>query len=53
MVKVKRKKVMVDAPKGYHWMTEGGRYYLMPHKGEFVPHEGGSLKVAFKVKSAH
>ena len=23
------KKVAVDPPKGFHWMEEGGRYFLM------------------------
>jgi hypothetical protein len=53
-MKAKKKgKVKVDAPKGYHWMTERGRYYLMPHDGDFVPHEGASLSVDFRVKSKH
>jgi len=52
-MKASRKKVMVNAPDGYHWMTEGGRYYLMPHKGKFVPHKGAALKMPFKVKTAH
>jgi len=52
-MKASRKKVMVEAPSGYHWMSEGGRYYLMPHKGKFVPHKGASLKAPFKVKAKH
>lgn len=52
-MKVKKKQVMVEAPSGYHWMSEGGRYYLMPHKGKFVPHKGAALKMPFKVKTAH
>jgi hypothetical protein len=52
-MKVSRKKVMVDAPKGYHWMSESGRYYLMPHEGKFVPHKGASLEMPFKVKVIH
>ena len=44
---------MVDAPKGYHWMSESGRYYLMPHEGKFVPHKGASLEMPFKVKVIH
>ena len=27
-MKAQRKKVMVEAPDGYHWVIEGGRYYL-------------------------
>jgi len=53
LMKASRKKVMVEAPSGYHWMLEKGRYYLMPHDGKFVPHENASLKAPFKVKSAH
>lgn len=52
-MKPQRKKIKVDAPSGYHWMLEKGRYYLMPHNGKFVPHEGASLKADFKVKTAH
>lgn len=53
-MKTKKKgKVKVDAPKGYHWMTERGRYFLMAHEGEFVPHKGASLSVDFKIKSKH
>jgi len=52
-MKAQRKKVMVEAPSGYHWMTEKGRHYLMPHKGKFVPHENASLKAPFRVKSTH
>ena len=54
-MKAKRKpnKVMVKAPEGYHWMLEKGRYYLMPHKGKFVPHEGGSLEAKFRIKAKH
>jgi hypothetical protein len=52
-MKASRKKVMVDAPSGYHWMTEKGRHFLMPHDGKFVPHKNASLKAEFKVKSAH
>lgn len=52
-MKASKKKVMVEAPSGYHWMSEGGRYYLMPHKGKFVSHKGASLKMPFKVKTAH
>ena len=48
-MKANRKKVKVDAPSGYHWMSEKGRYYLMPHEGKFVPHSKGSLKAEFKV----
>lgn len=49
----KKKEVSVKAPSGYHWMTERGRYFLMPHEGEFKPHKGGSLEVPFKVMTQH
>ena len=52
-MKAARKKIKVSAQDGYHWMFEKGRYYLMPHKGEFVPHKGGSLEAEFKVKAKH
>jgi len=46
-LKVLNKKVSVDPPKGYHWMEEQGRYYLM--KGEYKPHPGAIKKAEFKV----
>lgn len=52
-MKASRKKVKVKAPSGYHWMLEKGRYFLMPHKGKFVPHDNASLEAEFKVKTAH
>lgn len=52
-MKASRKKVKVKAPSGYHWMLEKGRYYLMPHKGKFVPHDNASLEAEFKVKTVH
>jgi hypothetical protein len=52
-MKANKSKVMVKAPSGYHWMSERGRYYLMPHSGKFVPHEGASLEMPFKVKTQH
>ena len=41
------KSVKVDAPKGYHWMEESGRFYLM--EGEYQPHDGAVEKAKFKV----
>ena len=54
-MKAKRKteRVMVKAPEGYHWMTKGGRFFLMPHEGKFVPHENASLEMPFKVITKH
>ena len=43
------KKVSVDPPKGYHWMEEKGRYYLM--KGDYAPHPGAVEKAQFKLSS--
>ena len=37
--KATNKTMSVDPPKGYHWMEEGGRYYLM--KGDYKPHPKG------------
>ena len=37
----------VDPPKGYHWMEESGRYYLM--KGNYKPHPGAVAKAKFKM----
>jgi len=45
-MKVVKKKVSVDPPKGYHWMEDGGRYYLM--KGDYKPHPGAVAKAQFK-----
>ena len=44
---------MVKAPSGYHWMTEKGRHYLMPHEGDFVPHKGASLEAKFRIITKH
>ena len=46
-LKVGKKKIAVDPPKGYHWMFEGGRYYLM--KGDYKPHPGAVPKADFKL----
>lgn len=54
-MKTKKKdiKKMVKAPKGYHWMNKGGRYYLMQHEGKFTPHENASLEMPFRVLYEH
>lgn len=52
-MKVSKNKIMVKAPEGYHWMNEGGRFYLMKHSGKFVPHQNASLEMPFKVKASH
>ena len=54
-MKAKKSKthMMVEAPSGYHWMMEKGRYYLMKHEGRFVPHKGASLEAKFRLKKAH
>jgi hypothetical protein len=43
---ISSKSISVDPPKGYHWMEEGGRYYLM--KGDYKPHPGAVSKAKFK-----
>ena len=40
-------KKSVEAPKGFHWMLDGGRYYLM--KGDYKPHPGAVPKAKFKL----
>jgi|TARA_B100000035_G_scaffold297431_1_gene290203 hypothetical protein len=45
-LKVLNKKVSIDPPKGYHWMEESGRYYLM--EGDYKPHPGAVAKAQFK-----
>tara|TARA_R100000329_G_scaffold100384_2_gene82858 strand:+ start:223 stop:402 length:180 start_codon:yes stop_codon:yes gene_type:complete len=48
-LKISNKKVGVPAPKGYHWMEESGRYYLM--EGDYQPHPGAVKKASFKIAS--
>jgi len=43
---ISSKSISVDPPKGYHWMEEGGRYYLM--QGDYKPHPGAVPKAKFK-----
>ena len=45
-LKVSSEKIEVAPPKGYHWMEEKGRYYLM--EGEYKPHPGAIEKALFK-----
>ena len=40
------KKVEVAPPKGYHWMEDRGRYFLM--KGDYAPHPDAVEKAMFK-----
>ena len=40
-------KVSMDAPDGYHWMEESGRYYLM--EGVYEPHDKAVKKADFKL----
>tara|TARA_R110000772_G_scaffold76432_2_gene165063 strand:- start:360 stop:800 length:441 start_codon:yes stop_codon:yes gene_type:complete len=44
---ISSKKAEVPAPKGHHWMLEGGRYYLM--KGDYKAHPGASRTADFKL----
>ncbi len=46
-LRVSSKTQLVDPPKGFHWMLEGGRYFLM--RGEFKPHPGAVRKAKFKL----
>jgi len=46
-LKISQKTVSVDPPKGYHWMEEGGRYFLM--KGDYKPHDKAVAKAKFKL----
>jgi hypothetical protein len=48
-MKLKKTKdsIKVEAPKGYHWMTESGRHFLM--KGDYKPHEGASASAPFRI----
>jgi hypothetical protein len=46
---ISSKKIEVDPPKGYHWMEDRGRYFLM--KGGFAPHPGAVEKAEFKLVS--
>lgn len=48
-LKVSQKTASVPAPKGYHWMEERGRYFLM--KGEYTPHPNAVKKAKFKLVS--
>ena len=40
-------KKSVEAPKGFHWMLDQGRYYLM--EGDYKPHSGAVPKAHFKL----
>jgi len=44
---VSQRTVFVDPPKGFHWMEDRGRYFLM--KGPYAPHPGAIKKAKFKV----
>lgn len=46
-LKISQKSMEVAPPKGYHWMQEGGRYFLM--KGDYKPHDGAVAKAKFKL----
>ena len=43
------KKIKVPAPKGYHWMLEQGRYYLMA--GDYKPHDKAVKDAEFRMVS--
>ena len=44
---ITNKSMSIDPPKGYHWMEESGRHYLM--KGYYKPHPGAVAKAKFKM----
>jgi len=46
-LKVSNKSMSVPPPSGYHWMEEGGRYFLM--KGDYKPHPGAVKEAKFKL----
>ena len=46
-LKISQKTLSVDPPKGYHWMEERGRYFLM--KGDYKPHPGAIAKAKLKL----
>lgn len=48
-LKISQESMTVAPPKGYHWMEERGRYFLM--KGDYKPHPGAVAKAKFKVAS--
>jgi hypothetical protein len=39
----------IPPPEGFHWMEEGGRFYLM--KGDYKPHPGAVKEAKFKLAS--
>lgn len=48
-----KKKVMIPAPEGHHWMDMDGRFFLMAHEGEFKPHKGAMLEAPFELITKH
>jgi len=48
-LKICSKSQIVNPPKGFHWMQERGRYFLM--KGEYKPHPGAVKQAKFKLVS--
>lgn len=46
-LKISSRTQEVQAPEGFHWMQENGRYYLM--KGEYKSHAGASRTAKFKL----
>ena len=46
-LKISQKSMSVEPPKGYHWMEERGRYFLM--KGDYKTHPGAVAKAKFKL----
>ena len=48
-LKISQKSMEVAAPKGFHWMQENGRYFLM--KGDYKPHPNAVKQAKFKLVS--
>jgi len=46
---VSNKKIKVDPPKGFHWMEDRGRYFLM--KGKYEGHDNSVEVAEFKLVS--
>jgi hypothetical protein len=44
---ISSKKIEVAPPKGYHWMQDRGRYFLM--KGDHELHDGALEVASFKL----
>ena len=48
-LKISQKSMEINPPKEYHWMQEGGIYFLM--KGDYKPHDKAVAKAKYKLVS--